>query len=65
MNRNGSINKDKGMHTQVYGNVEKVCYSLLSLKVSPPPILHNDSIYSPQMGNVGSNQNVSRHMEGR
>ena len=55
MNRNGSINKDKGMHTQVYGNVEKVCYSLLSLKVSPPPMLHNDSIYSPQMRNVGSN----------
>ena len=65
MNTNGSINKDKGMQTQVYGNGGEFCYSFLTLKISPPPMLHNGSIYSPQMGNGGSNRSVSRHMEGQ
>ena len=53
------------MQTQGNGNGEKNCYSFLPLKVSPPPVLHNGSIYSPQMGNGGSNLSVSRHMEGQ
>ena len=35
------------------------------LKVSPPLMLHNGSIYIPDMGDGGSNQSVSRHMEGQ
>ena len=63
MNINGSINKDKGMQTQGNGNGVKFCYSFLTLKVSPPPMLHSDSIYDPQMGNGGSDQSVFQHME--
>ena len=51
MKINSFINKDQGMHTQAYGNGEKNRYSFLTLQVSPPPMLHNGSIYSPQMGN--------------
>ena len=65
MNIKSSINKDKGMQTQVYGNGAKFCYSFLTLKVSLPPMFHNVSIYSPQMGNGGLNQSVSRNMEGQ
>ena len=65
MNTNGFINKDKGMQTQVYGNVAKSFYSLLTLKVSPPIMLHNGSIYSSQMGSRRSNQCVCRNMEGQ
>ena len=66
MNTNGSINKDKGMQTQVYDNGEKCSYSLLTMKVSPSPMLHNGSIYSPQlMGNGASNQSIYMHMEGQ
>ena len=65
MNINGSINKDKGMKTQAYGNGEKFRYSFLTLKVSPPPMLHNGSIYSPQIENGGSNNSVFQHMEGQ
>ena len=65
MNTNGFINKDKGMQTHVYDNMNFFFYSFLTLKVSPPLMLHNGSIYSPQMGNGGSNQSISRHMEGQ
>ena len=58
MNIKSYINKDKGMLTQAYDNGENFCYSFLTLKVSPPLMLHNGSIYSPQMGNGGSNQSV-------
>ena len=58
MNINGSINKDKGMQTEGYGNGENFHYSSLSLKVSPPPIILNGSIYNPQMGNGGSNWSI-------
>ena len=47
-----SINKDKGMQTQAYGNGKKVCYNFPTLKVYPPLTLHNGSIYSPQMGKM-------------
>ena len=65
MNTKSSINREKGMHTQAYGNGDKFCYSFLTLKVSPPPMLHNGSIYIPQMGNGGSNRSISKHMEGQ
>ena len=41
MNTNSYINKEKGMLTQVYDNGVKFCYSLLTIKVSPLPMLHN------------------------
>ena len=65
MNTKSSINKDKGMQTQVYGNGEIFFYNFLALKISSPPMLHNGSIYNPQMGNGGSNRSVSRNMEGQ
>ena len=65
MNINISINKDKGMQTQAYGNEENKFYIFLTLKVSPPSMLHNGSKYSPQMGNGGSNWSVVQHMEGQ
>ena len=65
MNTNGSINKDKGMQSQLYDNGEKFCYSLLTLKFSPLLMIHNGSIYIPQMGNGGSNQSIFQHMEGQ
>ena len=37
MEKKGSINKDKGMQTQVYENGEKKFYIVLTLKVSLPP----------------------------
>ena len=64
-NTKGSINKDKGTQTQVYGNRGKIFYSILTLKVYPPLMLHNGSIYIPKMGNRGFNQSVSMHMEGK
>ena len=63
MNINGSINKDKGIQTQGNGNGENFHYIFLTLKVSPPQLLHNGSIYSPQMGYGGSNRSVFHHME--
>ena len=36
MSTNVSINKDKGMQTQAYNNGAICCYSLFTLKVSPP-----------------------------
>ena len=60
-----SINKDKGMYTQAHRNGENFHYSFLTLKVSPPPILHNISIYIPQIGNGGLNPSVSKHMKGQ
>ena len=65
MNINGSINKDKGMQTQAYGNGAKFCYSFLTLKVSPTLMLHNGSIYSPKIGNGGLNHSVFQNMEGQ
>ena len=63
MNINGSINKDKGMQTQAYGNGAKFCYSFLTIKFSPTLMLHNGSIYSPQMGNGWSNWSIFHHIE--
>ena len=63
MNIKNYINKDKGMQTQAYGNGEKICYSFITLKISPLVMLHNGSIYSPQMGNGGLSQIISMHME--
>ena len=42
----------------------KNIYSFLTLQVSPPLIVHNGSVYSPQMGNGESNHSVSKHIEG-
>ena len=49
-----ALNKNKGMKTQAYGNGSIFC-CFLTLKGYPPPMLHNGSIYSPQMGNGGYN----------
>ena len=65
MKTNGSIHKNKGMQTQVYDNGEFFFYSLFTLKVSLTSMLHNGSIYSPPMGNGGSNQGISWHIEGQ
>ena len=65
MNTNGSINKDIGLQTQLYDNGDNFCYCLLTLKVSPPLMLHNGSIYNPQMGNGWSNHSVFQDMEGQ
>ena len=65
MKINGSINKDQGMQNQGNGNGEIFCYSFLNLKVSSPPMLHNGSIYNPQIGNEGSNWTVFQIMEGQ
>ena len=53
MNTNGSINKEKGVQIQVYENGVNFFYNLFTLKVYPLPMLHNGSIYSPQMENGG------------
>ena len=63
MNINGSFNKEKGMQTQVYDDGKYFFNSLFTLKIYPSPMLHNVSIYSPPMGNGGSNRSVSRRME--
>ena len=40
-------------------------YSFLALKCSPPSMHPRGSIYSSSLGNEGSIQSVSRHMEGQ
>ena len=53
------------MKTEGNSNMEIFHYSLLTLKVSLPSMHHNISIYSPQMGDGGSNSSISQHMEGQ
>ena len=65
MNIKSYINKDKGIQTQAYDNGAKICYSFLTLKVSPPPMLPNGSIYSPEMGNGRLDCRISKNMEGQ
>ena len=56
--------KDKGMHTQSCMNGATIHYSFLAL-ICFPPLMHLiGSIHSPSIGNEGSIQSVSRHMEG-
>ena len=57
--------KDKGMQTQAYKNGAKFLYYIFTLQNSPLSMLHNSSIYSPSIGNEGSNRSVSWHMEGQ
>ena len=57
--------KDKGMQTQAYKIGAQIRYNLFAIQSSPPLMLHSISIYSPSMGSEGSNQSVSRHMEGQ
>ena len=57
--------KEKGMHTQEFMNGAKNNYSFLALKCSPPPMHPRGLIYSPSIGNEGSIQSISRHMEGQ
>ena len=53
------------MQTQAYKNRGNFLYSLFTLQVSPPPMLHNSSLYNPSIGNEGLNQSVSQHIEGQ
>ena len=59
------FSKDKGMQTQVCKNGAQFHYNFFGLTSSPPSILPSSSIYSPSMRSEGSNQSISRHMEGQ
>ena len=64
-NRTNGCFKEKGIHTQAYKNGEQFHYNSFALQNSPPSMLYTSSIYRSSMGSEGSNQSVSRHMEGQ
>ena len=57
--------QEKWMQTQACINGGQIHNSFLVL-INSPPLMHSrGSIYSPSIGNEGSSQSVSRHMEGQ
>ena len=57
--------KHKGMHIQACVNGETIHYHFLALIGSFPLMHKKGSIYIPSIGNEGSSQSVSWHMEGQ
>ena len=49
--------------TQAYKNEANFHYILITLKIYPPPLLHNILIYRSSIGNEGLNKSISWHME--